>query len=107
MQTVHTHKRLTRSFIAASSERNDETGRPIKIKILEQKIARDPRRPARGAITRVIRAIGPRGIPDDVVRKTLAEQLAYDAGRRALVIHKLAERVWKVIVRVTPDQQPA
>lgn len=107
MQTVHTNKRLTRSFIAASCTRADEFSGPIKIKILEQKAAREPRKPVRGAITRVIRAIGPRGIPDEIVRNTLAEQLAYDSGRRAPVIHKIAERVWKVIVRVTPDQQPA
>lgn len=101
MQIAHTNKRLSSSYIAASSTST------IKIKILEQKPVREPRKPARGAITRVIRAIGPRGIPDEIVRNTLAEQLAYDSGRRAPVIHKIAERVWKVIVRVTPDQQPA
>lgn len=105
MQAIHTAKRITRRFLAASPVHHDEAGDPIRIKILEPKLGNAPRRPALGATTQVIQAVSPRGVSDDVVRTTLAEQLAYDSGRRYTVpkVHKVRDRVWKVIIRVLTD----
>lgn len=105
MQAIQSAKRITRRFLAASPLHIDDAGESIRIKILEPKLINTPRKPALGATTKVIHAVGPRGIPDDVVRTTLAEQLAYDSGRRYTVpkVHKVRDRIWKVIIRVLPD----